>query len=146
MRELSDHPGYYVTKEGAVHRRLRSKFRKNEYKKLRPFYGKKGGGGVVTLYNKETGRRTYRKVAQLVLEAFGSPRPSASSWALHVNGRVRDDRLENLAWREKGEIRIVLEESTGNFRAKVGGTDIGSWPSEKAARRSARRFKKTGTF
>ena len=74
-------------------RRLRSKDRSNEYKRLRPFYAKKGGGGTVTLYDKESGKRKYRKVAQLILETFGAQKPSASSWALHVSGDVKDDRL-----------------------------------------------------
>ena len=144
MKPITGHEGYYVSKEGVVSRRLRSKFRKHEYKKLKPFYAKKGGGGSVTLYNRETGKRTYRKVGQLVLETFGKQRPSETSWAMHVSGDVRDDSLANLRWREKGEISTVVEPSTGNYRAKVGATDIGSWPTERAARRAAKKFKKTG--
>ena len=98
----------------------------------------------MTLYNRETGKRTYRKVGQLVLETFGKQRPSGSSWAMHVSGNVKDDSLTNLRWREKGEISTVVESSTGNYRAKVGATDIGSWPTERAARRAAKKFKKTG--
>ncbi len=67
MKEIAGHKGYYVTKKGEISRRLRSKFRTNEYKKLRPFYARKGGGGSVTLYNRVTGKRIYRKVSQLVL-------------------------------------------------------------------------------
>ena len=63
MQAIQGHDGYLVNKLGEVARRLRSQFRKHELKKLRPFYGKKGGGGVVTLYDKGTGKRTYRKVA-----------------------------------------------------------------------------------
>ena len=143
-REIQGHPGYYVNRQGQVSRRLRSKNRTDTYKKLRPFYAKKGGGGSVTMYDKETGRRAYRKVAQLVLEAFGRPRPSSSSWAMHLNRNVKDDKLENLEWREQGEVRVVHEPSTGNYRAKVGSKDIGSWPSERAARRAGNKFKKTG--
>ena len=141
-RETS-HQGYYAKKSGIVARRLRSKFRTNEYKALKPFYGKKGGGGILTLYD-VNGKRHYRKVSQLILETFGKQRQSSSSWAMHVNGDVRDDRLENLLWREKGGIRVTHEKSTGNYRAHVGSEDIGSWPDEQAAKRAARKYKRTG--
>ena len=142
-REIPGHVGYYAKKNGKVARRLRSKSRTNEYKLLRPFYGKKGGGGILTLYT-TNGKRHYRKVSQLILETFGRQRQSSSSWAMHKNGDVTDDRFENLVWREKGEIRVSHEASTGNFRAHVGSTDIGSWPTEQAARKAARKFRKTG--
>jgi hypothetical protein len=62
-RELRDNPGYYATITGEVSRRLRTKFRENEYKKLKGFYRKGQGGAMVTLYHPETGARTYRKIA-----------------------------------------------------------------------------------
>ena len=143
-KEIKQHPGYYVNKEGHVARKLRSKDRTREYKQLKPFYSKKGGGGSVTIYDKNTGKRSYRKIAQLVLETFGRVRPSKTYWAVHLNKNVKDDSLANLDWREQGEVRIVSEESTGNYRALIGSTDIGSWPSELAARRAANKFKRTG--
>ncbi len=63
---------------------------------------------------------------------------------MHVNSDVSDDRLENLEWKEKGEIRVIFEKSTGNYRARVGTKDIGSWPDEAAAKRAARKYRKTG--
>ena len=108
-KEIQAHPGYHVNKAGHVARKLRSKTRTNEYKLLSPFYSKKGGGGSVTMYNKNTGKRSYRKLAQLVLETFGKQRPSKTYWAVHVNKNVKDDSYANLEWREQGEIRIVSE-------------------------------------
>jgi len=63
---------------------------------------------------------------------------------MHLDGNVKNDKLPNLIWREKGQVSVTLEATTGNYRARVGGADIGSWASEKDARRAAKKFKKQG--
>jgi hypothetical protein len=143
-REVPGIAGYYATKDGKVARRLRTKFREGEYKLLKPYYQKGSGGGMLTFYHPKTGSRTYRKVAQVILETYGKPRPSKGYWAMHKNGKTRDNRFDNLEWRAAQPIQVRFEMSTTNYRTVVRGKDIGSWPSETAAWRAGRKYLKTG--
>lgn len=59
---------------------------------------KKMQHGHMSVYLRRDGRRKYRTVHQLVLEAFGGPRPHPSWHACHNNGVADDNRLENLRW------------------------------------------------
>lgn len=49
------------------------------------------------------GRRRWRYVHQLVLEAFVGSRPFPAAVARHLNGDPSDNRVENLAWGTKSQ-------------------------------------------
>jgi NUMOD4 motif len=51
--------------------------------------------------------RTVRSIAQLVLCAFGEPRPSEKHFSHHKDGNVMNDCIENLEWRHIQDQNIL---------------------------------------
>jgi hypothetical protein len=99
--EIEDFPGYKIGSEGTVwslwirgskNRRLGTVWKrlKAQLNCRFPYY-------YVALRDKE-GRKRDFKVSVLVLRAFMGPKPEGYE-AAHLNGRSRDDRLRNLAWK-----------------------------------------------
>lgn len=55
-------------------------------------------GGYVTVRLSKNNERRCKHVAQLVLRAFVGPPPDGGYAAVHINGNLLDNRLENLKW------------------------------------------------
>jgi hypothetical protein len=91
-------PGLYqVSNWGRVHacERMTNHGHHRKAQLLRP---RPNSNGYMTVTLHLDGHSRTVKVAVLVAQAFGGPRPSPRHWALHRNGNGRDDSASNLYW------------------------------------------------
>jgi hypothetical protein len=93
LREIPQHPGYFVTRNGSVYSLRRSVF------SLLSQIPIEGGYLKVNL----DGRR--RRVHQLVLEAWVGPRPEGQE-ARHLDGVPTHNVVGNLAWGTSSENKL----------------------------------------
>lgn len=61
------------------------------------------------------GRACRAQVHQLVLEAFGSPRPPDPSECRHIDGRHTNNRASNLSWGTRKENVDDLKRTSGRY-------------------------------
>lgn len=97
-KAVSGQPGYEVSSEGNI-RSWRSRNGKGMSKvphPLKPNKLKKGYLQVTFLSGSEATRK-YRKIHQVVLEAFVGPRPEGME-SCHDDGDVSNNKLSNLRW------------------------------------------------
>lgn len=103
---IEGHPGYRVGDDGSVWSRMRKgNFAgpvayEVTWRRLKPAVGSQYGHLRV-----ELGRKVYRFVHRLVLEAFRGPCPEGEE-CLHADGDPTNNRLDNLKWgtrKENGE-------------------------------------------
>lgn len=94
-RPIREHPGYEVSSFGEVRsldrRDSRGRFCKGQT--LRP--GQTKRGHFIVVLGRASGTL---KVAYLVMEAFGTPKPFDSALLLHWDDDPRNNRLDNLRW------------------------------------------------
>lgn len=90
-------PDYAVTTEGEVWSKRREKTR---WRRLRP--GECGHAGHLHVGVSKDGKRYYRKVHHLVLEAFVGPRPAWTE-CCHGDGNPKNNALSNLRWDTRKE-------------------------------------------
>lgn len=85
----------------------------------------------------ETDNKTSVPVSHLVLQAFDCPRPTTNHVALHKNGDLTDDHLENLIWVTRSESARLSTEARYGFErsAKVRSRGGNSKISDAIARR-----------
>lgn len=92
---IPGHPGYAITREGAVYSCLTNKGKPGI--KWRRRAVKINSDGYNTLALHGNGKRCESRIARLLLETFDGPPPEGGQ-ACHINGIRTDDRLENLRW------------------------------------------------
>lgn len=74
----------------------------NEWVTLQPFLG--DGRRYVRL--KEDNKRRDWMVGKLVLTAWADEQPPDKPYVWHKNGKIADDRLENLCWSKTKQYRL----------------------------------------
>lgn len=98
MNELKKYPGYFVNKDGEVfscHFKRWGILRSHKPRKLSPVVNSHGYRIVSVT---DGSKRKLIKVARLVIETFGSDKPSKKHEIRHLNGNSIDDRFLNLQW------------------------------------------------
>jgi DNA-binding XRE family transcriptional regulator len=126
-RVIKEAPNYEVSNLGGVRCLVDSHQRKRRIPRPLKPYITKVGYPMVTL--KAGGKRLYRYVHTLILEAFSGPRP-AKYQAAHLNGVRADSRLDNLRWvscKENLSHRIghgTLNSGSRNGMAKLSEEDV----------------------
>ncbi len=120
-------PGYGVDDAGnvwsCIRRRCGDQVSYGDWRRLKPQRDKHGYRFV------RLGRRTYRNIHRLILEAFVGTRPPGHE-CRHLNGIRHDNRLKNLAWGTRKEnaadaIRHGTQpRGSKNGKAKLNGGDV----------------------
>lgn len=130
---IPNHDGYAITPEGEIYSfwkqfGQRTRLMPEPVKKMRQFMDPYGYLKISLKLN-NTKRQVLREVHQIVLEAFGYPRPSAFHVVRHKNGIRHDNRLENLCWgtpKDNGEdcVRHGTKSGPNNLFARFTSEEV----------------------
>lgn len=107
LMPIPNHEGYMVTETGEVYTCWKRTGKGTGHgtkcvntglprKRMRTYLDDDGYERLT--FRATDGKRKLRGVHQLVLEAFGFPRPSQTHEVRHLNGIPSDNHLENLKW------------------------------------------------
>lgn len=103
-RAIPEFPGYEINNVGDVRRTKTSRYSITTYpgKTIKPF--EKNGLLFVRLYRNQ--RAHTLSVARLVLLAFVGEPPFSGSYAVHLDGVSKNNRIDNLRWSTPDEGRL----------------------------------------